>query len=264
MLSNKEVSGLFKTLGALMELHGENDFKTKSYTNAAFQLGRVTGSVMEMPEAELDNIQGVGKSIIGKIKELRNSGTIAALEEYMQKTPPGLVEILQIKGLGGKKVGMIWRDLGIESVGELLYACNENRLASLKGFGEKTQESVIKSIEYFQSNIGKFHYARIAAAVDEIIGLLKERITSDKISLCGDIRRKCNVIEKLEIICAESCNIANNLYAFPFLLRDNNAENLISGKTTNDIHFEISIVPDQDYYFELFKKTGSEKHVDII
>lgn len=68
-----------------MELHGENDFKTKSYTNAAFQLGRVTGSVMEMPEAELDNIQGVGKSIIGKIKELRNSGTIAALEEYMQK-----------------------------------------------------------------------------------------------------------------------------------------------------------------------------------
>lgn len=58
---------------------------------------------MEMPEAELDNIQGVGKSIIGKIKELRNSGTIAALEEYMQKTPPGLVEILQIKGLGGKK-----------------------------------------------------------------------------------------------------------------------------------------------------------------
>lgn len=264
MLSNKEVSGLFKTLGALMELHGENDFKTKSYTNAAFQLGRVTGSVMEMPEAELDNVPGIGKSIIAKIKELRSTGTIAALEEFIQKTPPGLVEILQIKGLGGKKVGMIWRDLGIESVGELLYACNENRLANLKGFGEKTQESVIKSIEYYQSNIGKFHYARIASAVEEIMGLLKEKIDSDKISLCGDIRRQSNVVEKLEIICAESGNIIKNLNSFPFLLRDNNDENLITGKTTNDIRFEITIVSDQNYYFELFKKTGSAKHVETI
>jgi len=264
MLSNKEVSGLFKTLGSLMELHGENDFKTKSYTNAAFQLGRVTGSVMEMSEADLDSVQGVGKSIIGKIKELRTSGTIATLQEYLQKTPLGVVEILKIKGLGGKKVGMIWRDLEIESVGELLYACNENRLAKLKGFGEKTQESVIKSIEYYQSNIGKFHYARIAPAAEEIMSLLKEKIVSEKISFCGEIRRQCNVIEKLEIICAESCNFLNNLDAFPFLLRDNKTENLITGKTTNDIQFEITIVPDQNYYFELFTKTGSVLHVENI
>lgn len=264
MLSNKEVSGLFKTLGALMELHGENDFKTKSYANAAFQLGRVSNHVMQMPEEELDNVPAIGKSVIAKIKELRDTGSIAVLEELMHKTPPGIIEILKIKGLGGKKVGQIWRDLGIESVGELLYACYENRLAKLKGFGEKTQESVISSIEYYQSNLGKFHYAKIAGVTEEILSLLKEKIASPKISFFGQLRRKCNVIEKMEIICSDVCKIHEQLNSFAFLLPENISDTLITGKTENEIKFEIVIVPDKAYYFELFKSTGSDLHVQQV
>jgi DNA polymerase (family 10) len=262
MLSNKEVSTIFKTIGGLMELHGENDFKTKSYANAAFQIGRIHEPVMELEEDDLAKRQGIGKSVAAKIVELRNSGTIAALEELMAITPPGIIEILRIKGLGGKKVGVIWRELGIETIGELLYACNENRLSKLKGFGEKTQESVIQSINYYQSNQGKFRYATIAALVDEMLATMQQQLTNGKIALCGAIRRQDNIIDVVQFIVNKSANISQHLSAFSFLEIEQQNETLIIGKAQNDIHFQIIIVEDAQFYFELFVRTGDEDFVN--
>ncbi len=247
-----------------MELHGENDFKTKSYANAAFQIGRIHENVIELDQATLDKKQGIGKSIAAKILELRDTGTIAVLDELMAITPPGLLEILKIKGLGGKKVGVIWRELGIENIGELLYACNENRLAKLKGFGEKTQESVIQSIVYYQSNQGKFRYAAVADVADEMIGLLKTALPNAKIDLCGDIRRQCNIINAIEIIINQEAGIHHRISEFTFLNIITNTELEISGKTANEIAFIIYIVPDATYYFNLFVKTGAAVFVDNI
>lgn len=264
MLSNKEVSAIFKTIGGLMELHGENDFKTKSYANAAFQIGRIHEHVMELEEDDLAKRQGIGKSVAAKIVELRNTGTIAALEELMAITPPGIIEILRIKGLGGKKVGVIWRELGIETIGELLYACNENRLSKLKGFGEKTQESVIQSINYYQSNQGKFRYATIAALVDEMLSVMQQQLAHGKIALCGAIRRQDNIIDVVQFIVNKSANISQHLSAFPFLEIKEQTETLITGKAQNDIHFQIIIVEDAQFYFELFVRTGDEDFVNKV
>ena len=263
MLSNKEVSKLFKTLCGLMELHGENDFKTKSYANAAFQIGRIHEPVMEMDPAILEKQPGVGKSVFAKIMELRETGTMQALEEYMQITPPGLIEILNIKGLGGKKVGSIWRDLGIESVGELLYACYENRLAKLKGFGEKTQESVIQSIEYYQNNLGKFHYAAVADEADEIEAYLKTTL-GEKVSLCGAIRRKCNIVDQLELICSDQYAIHDQLEKLTFIRETSALPSFISGVTESGLRIGIHVVPEEEYYYALFLKTGSEQHTQHI
>ncbi|MFI5172349.1 MAG: helix-hairpin-helix domain-containing protein [Chitinophagales bacterium] len=264
MLSNKEVSRLFKTLCGLMELHGENDFKTRTYANAAFQIGRIHNNVLTMDAAELEKQPGLGKSVVGKIIELKTTGTMVALKELIEVTPPGLIEILNIKGLGGKKVGMIWRDLGIETVGELLYACNENRLAKLKGFGEKTQQSVITSIEYYQSNMGKFHYAAVEKEANDMIDLISSLLKGDKISTTGAIRRKCNVIEKLEMICSDKYAITAKINDLEHLVVDTNTRDKIAGETNNGLLFEINIVPDENYFFELFKQTGSEGHVKYV
>jgi DNA polymerase (family X) len=158
-LSNKEVGNIMKSLAALMELHEENPFKIKSYANAAFQLSRIPDVVMEMDRTTMEQTKGIGKSVAAKLVELRETGDIEALRKLLDMTPAGIIDMLQIKGLGAKKVRVIWKELGVEDVGELLYACYENRLAKLKGFGEKTQESVIQSIEYYQANLGKFHFA---------------------------------------------------------------------------------------------------------
>lgn len=252
-----------KTIAGLMELHGENDFKTKSYTNAAFQLGRIQEHVMTLDKEVLDQKQGIGKSIAAKIIELRETGTIAVLDELMAITPPGLIEILKIKGLGGKKVGVIWRDLGIETIGELLYACHENRLAKLKGFGEKTQDSVIQSIEYYQSNQGKFRYAAVADIADNLVSQLIATSPNTNISLCGSIRRKCNVVEGIEILVGGAkADLALNKIA-DFEVTDEQPTQ-IKAKAINEIPVTIYLVSKASFCFELFCKTGSESIVEYI
>ena len=263
-LSNKEVSGYFKTLAALLELHGESDFRTKSYTNAAFQLGRLSEPVMTVSPEVLEKLPGVGKGIAAKIMELRETGTMAQLEELVQTTPPGLLEILRIKGLGGKKVREIWTQLGIESVGELLYACYENRLAKLKGFGEKTQQSVIQSIEYYQNNLGKFHYAAVADYADTIVEHLQKVSGSTQISLTGDIRRRCNVIERLDILAARSAAIESHVEAVPELIIELREAGRLSGKTAHDLRFSIEIVDDARYVEQLFLSSGNPEHTAAI
>lgn len=260
-LSNKEVSRYFKSLAALMEVHGESDFRTKSYTNAAFQLGRLSEPVMTVAPEVLEKLPGVGKGIAAKIMELRETGTIAQLDELTAQTPPGIVEILQIKGLGGKKVRDIWTQLGIESVGELLYACYENRLAKLKGFGEKTQASVIQSIEYYQNNLGKFHLAAVADYADTLIEHLQKVCKDTRVVLTGDLRRKSNVIERMEILAPESADITKHIEAIPELVITEQSAALISGKTTHELPFSVQIVPDAAYGFYLFTTTGCAEHV---
>ncbi|MFM7728651.1 MAG: helix-hairpin-helix domain-containing protein, partial [Flavobacteriales bacterium] len=114
-----------------------------------------------LSESELSSMEGIGKSTAAKIISLNQQGTFSDLEELFARTPKGVIEMLSIKGIGPKKVRSLWKELGIESVGELLYACNENRLVELKGFGAKTQEQVRQAIEYNISNEGKFHYATV-------------------------------------------------------------------------------------------------------
>lgn len=264
MLSNKEVSTIFKTIGGLMELHGENDFKTKSYANAAFQIGRIHEPVLSLKEADLASRQGIGKSVAAKIVELRDTGTISALEELMAVTPPGIIEILRIKGLGGKKVGVIWKELGIETVGELLYACNENRLSKLKGFGEKTQQSVIDSINYYQSNQGKFRYAAVADYASLLVTELQTAIPDALINLSGGIRRQNNIIDTVNILINRDAKINEHIQSISFLSNAIIEGDFIKGKTETDVQYEIKIVDDKEYYYQLFVETGSPEFVATI
>lgn len=262
MLANKDVSVLFKTLAGLMELHGENDFRTRSYANAAFQIGRLQDPVMEMPVAELEKAPGIGKSIQARILELRETGTMRALDNLMELTPPGLIEMMRIKGLGGKKIGVIWKELGVESVGELLYACHENRLAMLKGFGEKTQESVIRSIEYFQSNLGKFHFADADAEAFALLQALKKLFPSSLISLSGPVRRRCNILQSIDIL----GTMRPEDFPEKKIPAKETAHNgdIIKGLTELDIPFRLRCIARENFYYTLFAETGSEAHVQDV
>lgn len=185
-------------LGQLMELHGENSFKAKSYEGAAFRLKRLERPLAEMSEQERAALPGVGQAIQAKIAELLEHGHLAALDELLEKTPAGVVDLLRIKGLGAKKVGTIWRDLEVESLGELLYACRENRLALLKGFGEKTQAQVMENIEFLQSQSGLFHYAQLEPLAKNL-GLALEAVCG-RVEQCGALRRRAIVLDTIEFV----------------------------------------------------------------
>ncbi|HHM20611.1 MAG TPA: DNA polymerase/3'-5' exonuclease PolX, partial [Bacteroidetes bacterium] len=199
-MTNKEIADTFQHLARLMELHGENPFKIRSYINAYNTFRKYPQPVAEMSQEELAAIKGVGKAISQKTRELVETGQLSALEKYLEKTPPGIRQLLKIKGLGPKKIKALWEGPGIETPGELLYACNENRLIELKGFGQKTQEDIRKKLEYFLKSQGKYLFADIEAEAEKVLQYVQQMMPSAKASHAGALRRKCNVVEKIELV----------------------------------------------------------------
>lgn len=199
-MTNKEIALSFDLLAKIMELHRENPFKIKSYQNAYLVLRKMDKPFGEYSLEELLEIKGIGEAIAEKIQSLVRTGHMPTLDKYIAKTPPGVVEMLQLQGLGPKKIEIIWRELGIESPGELLYACNENRLVELKGFGEKTQQKTIEAIGFLQSNQGKYLFTRAVFHANQIIGLMNQFKTPAQSQITGALRRGIAVVDRAEIL----------------------------------------------------------------
>ncbi|MEM9836952.1 MAG: PHP domain-containing protein [Bacteroidota bacterium] len=200
-MTNKEIAAAFRQLGQLMELHQDNPFKIKSYQNAYRKLRKLEEPLAEMSVMEIGAIPGVGKAISGKIQELTAEGKMATLEKWKAQTPSGVVEMLEIGGFGPKKIRSIWKDLGVESIGELLYAVNENRLVELKGFGAKTQADLKQKLEFFLKSSGQYHFRTLEAPANELLEILqKAHGEKEQSALTGAIRRLCPVLQEITIL----------------------------------------------------------------
>jgi DNA polymerase (family 10) len=269
-MENKAISRTLRLLSQLMELHEENPFKIKSVANAAFKIDKLPFPIAKKPAEELEKVEGIGKSIAAKVTELLTSGTIQEIEALLAKTPIGIVEMLAIKGIGPKKIGIIWHELQIENVGELYYACNENRLIEAKGFGLKTQEEIKKVIEFKMAANGKFLYAHIEGAVNQLYAnisdWLKQVETSALIGLAGDFRRCCEIIEAVVLVVGTSENekIATQLAAFEGLTFKQIDQANFAAHTESGLHVQLILVAKDDFYFNYFKFTGNEKHVESV
>ena len=123
-MTTDDIASTLKLTAQLMELHEENPFKIKSITNAAFKLKKTDIDLNGKTQDELEKIEGIGKGIASKINELLVTGQLTELTQMLEKTPTGVIEMLKVKGIGPKKVRLLWIELEIESIGELLYACN--------------------------------------------------------------------------------------------------------------------------------------------
>jgi DNA polymerase (family 10) len=198
-MNSEEVIDALELTSKLLELHDENPFKVKAYGGAAFRLSKLRYNFEGKTREDIESIQGVGKSISGKIMELVENGTTEDLRNMLDKTPHGVRELLFIRGLGPKKVRQLWHELGIESPGELLYACNENRLVELKGFGQKTQTSIRQSIEFNQASSNKFHYASVEIPLNNLVDTIR-KTTGLEASCTGQVLRKCEIIDQAEVL----------------------------------------------------------------
>ncbi len=183
-----------------MDIHGEDSFKSKSYSIAAYNIEKLPRQAAEMSEAELFSMKGIGNSTGKKILQMLATGQFPALEEIIANTPPGILDLLQIKGLGPKKIAVIWNELGIESVGELEYACNENRLVALKGFGAKTQESLLQSIAYIRQNEGFVLWAEAEKIANSLLQSLQSQFPASQFLLTGTVRRQVEIIDAISFV----------------------------------------------------------------
>src|SRR5436853_1534982 len=195
---NSFIADQFSLLSKLMDIHGENSFKAKAYSSAAFTIDRLPQQLSDVPAEKLASIKGIGDSVAKKVIEIFERGEITALTELIEKTPQGIMQMLNIKGIGPKKITVIWKEMGIESIGELLYACNENRLTLYKGFGEKTQKSIQESREYFLNNVGSYLYAQVEELANKFDAALKHNFKEYNFLITGIFRRQLETIDRLE------------------------------------------------------------------
>ncbi|GAB5538255.1 MAG: DNA polymerase/3'-5' exonuclease PolX [Salibacteraceae bacterium] len=241
-MENKEIASYFKLCGQLMELHEENKFKVRSYTNAAFQMSRFGEPIEEMDPDYYGSIPGVGKSMIQEIEDLLDTGKLPVLEEWIAKTPNGVIEMLGIKGIGPSKVRTIWKDMEIESPGELLYACNENRLIELKGFGEKTQTQVKAAIEFMLDHKHQYLYASVEGFVDDVIEEFNTINTGHQIAAIEGLGRKTLLVNAIE-----------------FGITQGAKKPKVDGAS---IEVSFREFPQEQFEIQCFQNTAKQEHLD--
>ena len=261
MVDNYYIADQFSLLAKLMEMHGENSFRSRTYSNAAFAIEKITQPLAEMPEEKLVTIKGIGDSVAKKVIEILQTSKLRALEEIIEKTPPGVLQMMSIKGLGPKKIATIWKEMGVESVGELLYACNENRLLLYKGFGQKTQQSIQESIEFFMKSQGSHLYSETEAYAAVIDATLKKQFPDRLFALTGQIRRQSEIIDRLEwVTTATDTELLAFLGANNFTTKET-LEDIFSVMGPENVLLKFYRATPDSFYSVLFQTSGSEDFI---
>jgi DNA polymerase (family 10) len=197
-MHNYAIAENFSLLSKLMDIHGDDSFKAKTYSIAAYTIQNLPAELSSLTPDKIFSIKNIGSTTGKKIVEQLETGRLELLDEYLAKTPPGILEMMRIKGLGPKKIAVIWKDMNIENIGELLYACEENRLLLTKGFGAKTQQNIKDAIEFFMNSRGSYLYAQIRDYAFAFTQKLKNSFPSNTFLLTGDTNRHAEVIHQIE------------------------------------------------------------------
>lgn len=203
-MTNEVIAANFSLLSKLMDIHGDNAFKAKSYASAAFSIDKLPVELSTLSHDKIFTQKGIGESIGKKIIEQLETGRLSVLDEYLSKTPEGIIEMLGIKGIGPKKIATIWKELEIETLGELLYACNENRLTLYKGFGEKTQTNIREAIEFYFNSLGSYLYQQMEEFEPKASEKLFKSFPSEQFLSTGAYRKQHEIVDILEWVTTAS------------------------------------------------------------
>ena len=263
-MSNEEIVALLELTVKLLELHDENEFKIKNLSFAVRALDKETADLITLSVEQIALLQNVGKSVAGKIDEIRRTGISQELTDLLAKTPEGLLEMLQIKGIGPKKVRTIWQELGITDNRELLLACENGEVAKLKGFGDKIQATIKESILYAQSNTGKLRMEKGEELARALYDILEKQFK--QVEIVGDIRRKNEIVDAIQLIVGhdKSWEVQQFLNAFPDLQQDEKSSSPFVWRgrfSKKEIPIEIQICSPQHFVNQVFIYSSSEKHL---
>lgn len=258
-MDNYAIAENFSLLAKLMDIHGDNSFKAKSYSSAAFTIDKLPSPLAELPPDKIFSIRGIGDTIGKKVVEQIETGQLGLLNEYLQKTPPGILEMLGIKGIGPKKIATIWKELEIESLGELLYACNENRLTLYKGFGEKSQLNIKAAIEFYLGTIGSYLYQQIELYAIAMDKKLRSVFHQDQFSLTGEFRRQLEIIQILEWVTTASVEQLTDFFTANEFETISTSGGYVSCKGKENVRLGFFCTTKAHFFSQLFQTSCSEE-----
>lgn len=201
--TKREIAQILEDIGLLLELKGESPFKSQAYYNAARTIEGTTEDLVQLvATGRIRELKGIGQALADKLTELVRTGRLPYYEELKRSVPAGLVEMRAIAGMGPKKILAVWQQLGITTVGELEYACIENRLVGLPGFGSKTQDKIKQGILQFKKRQGFQLYATAIAEARALMAACRSASGIRQVDLVGDLRRRMEIADTIELVVA--------------------------------------------------------------
>lgn len=263
-MEKQVVAQFLNEIALFLELKGENQFKVRAYQNAARTVELLNEDLRELIKSgKIKEIKGIGKTLADNITELVVTGNLTYYQELKQSIPLGLLEIIKIPGLGPKKAAKLYDALGIASIAELEYACRENRLIELKGFGPKSQENILKGIDHIKKYRGQFIYADVFLEGEKLIADLKECADVIDISIAGSLRRFKEIVKDIDILVSSK----DSLKVMDFFTELSQVTEVISKGATktsvtlhSGINVDLRVVAPDEFYYALHHFTGSKEH----
>ena len=262
-LDRKIAARVLREAAALLEVQGENVYRVRALANASRIVERIEGDLEALVESgEILEIKGVGKGTAAILKQLSAGERPEILADAEKVVPAGVREMLTIPGLGPKKVRALWGDLGLVSIGELEYACRENRLVELPGFGAKTQDKLIDAIRFSRMaderrliNQAWSDAAELASSLSAVDGV-------EKALVGGEVRRRCETVGSLDLVvtAVEERYVADGLANLLNQVRQN-APGQFSGVTEDGFVVRVRVVPPSETAAAILWLTGSDDHL---
>ena len=263
-MEKNDIASVLDEIATFMELTGENPFKIRAYSAGARILENMTEDLGELIDGgKLAEIPGLGEALVDKITTLRRDGVLPFHQKLKASIPAGLLEVMQIPGLGPKKVRALWTQLAVEDLAKLKEVCESGAVAELKGFGAKTQEKILEGIKN-RIAYGKRHRWYEAAAIAEpILAGLRALPQVSLAESAGSLRRARETVGDLDFLVASSepKPIMDWFVAYPGV-----KEVTAHGETKSSVRFEnglqadLRVVPAEQFYFALHHFTGSKEH----
>ena len=265
-MDKRAIAKVLEEIGLLLELKGENPFKSNAYYSAARTIESLTEDVTELiASGRIRDLKGIGAALAEKLAELVGTGRLTYYEELKQIVPPGLLEMTAIPGMGPKKIAAVWGQLGITTMGELEYACVENRLVSLPGFGQKTQDKIRQGIQQLKRRRGFHLYANVIGEAERIVEVIRHSAGVRSAELVGELRRRLEVVQAISVLVGADRprSVLDSLQRIEALWELSRAGDKIIGKSPMGI--SVSVVLSEDLTAHaILAATGSEEHLNAL
>ena len=267
-MDRKQVVSALEETAVLLELQGENPFKIRAYSQAARTiLGLETDLAQMVETGEISQVKGIGKTMAAHVDELVKTGRLQYLEELKAAVPPGFLDLLKIQGLGPKKIKSLHDQLGVTTLGELEYACRENRLVSLKGFGSKSQAKVLEGIE----NLKKYQGRRLWAEAEASALALKEALAScpqvRRVEIGGSFRRRMETVKDLDLVVEtdDPQAVADCLAEMDIVESEvGGGDAKLNFRIAAGLSVDVRLVSAEAFPFALVHFTGSKEHNTVL
>ncbi|QDU04797.1 DNA polymerase/3'-5' exonuclease PolX [Gimesia chilikensis] len=265
-MQNAEIARQFEELADLLEIQGANPFRLRAYRNAARTISGLPDSIQEIVHTdpkELQELPGIGKDLAEKIQTIVESSTLPQLEELKEQIPPDVVRMLDIPGIGPKKVAFLFSELNIHSLDDLKAAAENGVIAEQKGFGKKTEQIILEGLEQLNQIGDRVRLAEAKAQSDAIIADLGQLDSVQHISEAGSCRRRKETVGDLDILVTSSepdevmDALADHELVSKVLARGDTKQRV---RLNSGLELDLRVVPEESYGAALLYFTGSKEH----